>query len=1348
MKKILLLLVGMFVAIAANAELYIVGGNVAGEHSSSLTNNGWNPGGAVSIGRIGDYYCFAAKGEFKLGTKQAPWQADDGNTFDKTSIRCATSDYTDKQGASGVKTANLQAGYQDAPNCSSPFNDNELTEGITYYRVNADLSVIEASKTTDFGPNGGDETVVLYLLGDKVAPNQAVKFYDRWETNNPLQVNLVNGYYYFRSTGKFKISKTKGNDWSAFDAGNLKVIKDNWNDKEGASEVKTQQITTGGGDSYGPYDDNTLTYFRINKDLTVMDASRKSLYDLTEEHSYTYHLHNYTTLDGTRVQLVKADSDENTLTGKIHYSAPLSVDQNYTVHRFDAVTGTFEEFGCDAFTYNPAGTTIDLVAGKRGIIMPKDLKGDVSFTITLENNTPAKMTVSGGEITAENPYSYLLYHSFTSPDGKTLNQQIPFTAHGWHYDVDYVFTGEETGHLFRIEPLKDGAPLTGTRYVPVKNSGDYDPSAATTTYALNDNGIVTDIFPSDKPIRGRVRFTLRVKDDGTPQDLVLRGGTTDNTVFDDGLYTFYYYAKKNDVPAELKAIAYRVDGQQATVELGDADKAMRNTGKCVTIDGEEYDVWVRSFTGDFDAIPHRVSFFSGDLEEPFLADVPFVNYGFYTMGTDHALKGLELDYPQGQKPVTFYMHFKEDWIKKSRGEESDWYNKSQGTQADATLDPRCYVYSGSNPSGEEAWDNGITMQRISAKAPNGNLTVTQKYQLWKAEIPADKMTGTEKVCFVFPGKDEGSYWLYCSETGNDATYIWATAEKNNAGKDPYAIESYLSYEEFSRLDAQGRPTAYLVGNGGIEGLNSWTDFNGKPVDAVDGYFFLPVTASAGNANFKISWISVADARENAGLVDDKNDARAWATFDLGIIGVDDLFNYEGLSEEETPNINDNDRKVYFTTKQTLRYMNYNQYDFVVNTSAFTNGVTGYIVIDPECRSITVIPYEPRPTVDVHSSQQSKLSYNLTDDWATVEQLHSHDNHLNGADLNGHIYMTDFNTAKGKVTLHTVAKEEITEDFSVKYFLVMNADTIFKYECKTADDIPSAIDFDFLPMGTTNTTFQALYTNNKTKQSFHSYRYPIEITGMPSYPQPKGKITSTLIVHDPKDLTYGILIGLEYEKEITAYQHNYYGDFDFGVTMKDGTYRPLSHEFLHPQHRLVKAYKNFSQYNLEEWEYKAPEQPYADVNNWASKLFKAESADKATGKTYLYLYNAAETKEDLSEIASIDGTVSAVYPFLFVPGLDESVIHITKDSTPAAAPGRRAESASKFASSNMDVPSELISKVFEVGNIVSGIENVEAEAETDVEAEYFTISGVRVMGELTPGIYICRKGNRVEKIAIK
>ena len=69
-------------------------------------------------------------------------------------------------------------------------------------------------------------------------------------------------------------------------------------------------------------------------------------------------------------------------------------------------------------------------------------------------------------------------------------------------------------------------------------------------------------------------------------------------------------------------------------------------------------------------------------------------------------------------------------------------------------------------------------------------------------------------------------------------------------------------------------------------------------------------------------------------------------------------------------------------------------------------------------------------------------------------------------------------------------------------------------------------------------------------------------------------------------------------------------------------------------------------------------------------------------------------------------------------------------------------------SNMMTPSNLMTFAVPQDNILSGIENVISEKGDDIPAEFYTVSGIRVDGEPTPGIYLRRKGNIVEKVIIR
>lgn len=52
----------------------------------------------------------------------------------------------------------------------------------------------------------------------------------------------------------------------------------------------------------------------------------------------------------------------------------------------------------------------------------------------------------------------------------------------------------------------------------------------------------------------------------------------------------------------------------------------------------------------------------------------------------------------------------------------------------------------------------------------------------------------------------------------------------------------------------------------------------------------------------------------------------------------------------------------------------------------------------------------------------------------------------------------------------------------------------------------------------------------------------------------------------------------------------------------------------------------------------------------------------------------------------------------------------------------------------------------VGESLSGI--ADADVEAGAPAEYFNMQGVRVEGEITPGVYIVRRGSKVTKEIVR
>jgi hypothetical protein len=177
MKKILLLLVAVMTAWAANAQLYVTGGGVEGAPAS------WNPSNPLTVTASNGYYTFQATDDFKISTAKGS-SSSDWSTFNGSAKMLDGSWTTTSTSA----TASLKSGDS---NISAPKSGVVVT-----YKVNTALTTIEASF--------GSEEVKLdfYIAGDVTSWNTSEAAYQ-------LQTTDYKTYTYTATeavTGAWKIT--------------------------------------------------------------------------------------------------------------------------------------------------------------------------------------------------------------------------------------------------------------------------------------------------------------------------------------------------------------------------------------------------------------------------------------------------------------------------------------------------------------------------------------------------------------------------------------------------------------------------------------------------------------------------------------------------------------------------------------------------------------------------------------------------------------------------------------------------------------------------------------------------------------------------------------------------------------------------------------------------------------------------------------------------------------------------------------------------------------------------------------------------------------------------------------
>lgn len=1077
------------------------------------------------------------------------------------------------------------------------------------------------------------------------------------------------------------------------------------------------------------------------------------------------HIHTMALIENQNIFPFDLENGSNPYEVTINVPAPLAQDVPLCVHlrqdggEYTAYSAEFEyeaesEEGTNDKTrkYLPmAGKIATAALGIVGdqadyIVLPKGLKGAIKIAVTTaEDYTPTEVSVSGGEM-GTMPYTYKLWENFK--DGGALEQTMDFTPHTGHFDVEYTFDGTEKGHLFKVERYLDGQSVTGRRWGIARHSATYVPNAAGVTYSpLSANGTDNPVLPEG--LKGTVTISVYVDKDGVPEKFIIRGGHFGD---EPDAYTIYYY---DTTPDHSKSNPYvhiwRTEAGSADIpyqQWGNgyaAEEKMEATGQYVKSGSNYYPLFKYTFT--WHMIPSMLSIHEGSTM--YVNNTRFENGGYYHYGSTAADATRPSELVSG---VTFYMHWKEDWLSLSQLDN----NTKKPVHA-----PKCYLADtefdaiDNQANYWKVWNDGKTMEVIDDFVPvvstdpnmivaqDEQMTVTEKYQIWKCTFSPEELQGKKNVYFSIMGND-GHPWVYASrqadlEQESDFTkYIYSTQQD---GKGRYAAQAFLTYDQFSTLDAQGRPNIYLIGDnkGAIALPASWSLRDPGVFASEQGCFYIPLDISTeADAKFKMSWISVNDAITLNGINDGtdgkyaKDGYRQWATFDLGIIGVnDDKSIYPAGYDGVDITYEGNDRKASFKPNHSIAFLNYNQFDWFVSKDVlhgddFNTG-KAYIVVDPHstCRTVTLIPYDPNPQIGITSTASGKKT--LTKEEA--EAFHgNHSHHLSGAAHNGHIYMDRVNYISGDITL-TKSNPNLLNWFDLMYSIYMDGEEVLS--------LPNPADklhMDYMPMSSSNKVgIRAEYKNQTTKLTFHSKLGSGEFSAPDmKFPQPLEEYVTATKVVDPGTATNPEMFGrmglmiekIQFDVEEDT-ELNYYADFTFDLGDRA--------EIIHGTHRIKTYYDVYAaELALEGWEFLPTDNDYdfaTGKHDWSTKIKEGKQPS-------VYLTN---TGDNMVEGDDVHGKLYAVYPFYY---------QLTPTLSGSGAPRKAATDPTNTYNVVYIVKEAPVTAKVGSG-VVSGVEEVAVDGDlTGAEAEYFTLSGVRVYGDPTPGIYICRKGNVVTKVIVK
>lgn len=737
-----------------------------------------------------------------------------------------------------------------------------------------------------------------------------------------------------------------------------------------------------------------------------------------------------------------------------------------------------------------------------------------------------------------------------------------------------------------------------------------------------------------------------------------------------------------------------------------------------------------------------------------------------------------------------YCHFKTDRVRRTNGNEN--------------AIPRCHVFGNGDVHFTEWGTDAEKMTKIDDPTDEngeGKGGITARYELWKYEIPVEEFQSgkyNNAVFYVaignaFNDDSKTNKWQISKGWGENRNtylkdhwtkYIYATCEcEKDGNKVNYAVPSYVTPSEFLTLHQKtvvekGRDGIFIVGPKNNftykdAASDQWLQLNNfDPTDQRrltpdDGVFYLQVQPNENGGNmFKLSWMDVlgqkntAETREggassvNEKLAHDRN----WATFDLGCIGIDTKLVPGGdYAENEGPA-----GRVTFQLNRPYKYTNNNACDWSISgqTSA-----SRWIILDThydskdenyQCETVTITDFDPHPTLTAAFTE-------FHNDGVLPSGAPAHPN-LYAENANGHVdLLCNYANAQATITASTN-----TNKFTRNYEVEFHGEKVA--------DVPGNVTsfrYDYFPVDISNEALKlrARYENvsNGTTFRFHSRTGDTNVTGLryesnePDEITVSGKYIEEELQYaykkdkDGKDL---IVDG----KKVLDYCKRKFGVFvpDFNININS------SYEFGNTTGELG-AYADYRVFDEDGNEITDNCKLYTDgvgtdlmkqrlVDNklsnttWNHKNHWANSLKEETAQAPLYFEAEAISDYviDVDELGTRTYTIElqAVYPLVyqknFAPVASTSSVNgeLVPVAKTAATPVYDTKHVRKTRTVQVTVSPD---------NIVTGVDEVFGDAEADnadAPAEYYTISGVRVNGDLAPGIYVVRRGNKVTKEVVK
>lgn len=641
---------------------------------------------------------------------------------------------------------------------------------------------------------------------------------------------------------------------------------------------------------------------------------------------------------------------------------------------------------------------------------------------------------------------------------------------------------------------------------------------------------------------------------------------------------------------------------------------------------------------------------------------------------------------------------------------------------------------------------------------------------------------------------------------NWTKYIYSTFSCNKDGKDVnYAVPTYVTPSEFLTLHQKkvvekGRDGIFIVGpsnnfkykdaaTGNWEQFGNYKPLSNRRLTPDDGVFYLEVqpnensydkhkdddpnkevTGCEGN-KFKLSWMDVvgqkntAETREGgASSVNDNLAAdRNWATFDLGAIGIDTKL---VPSEDYAANAGPAGR-VKFQLNKPYRYTNNNACDwFICEQTTHSR----WIILDThydredenyQCESVTITDFDPHPSLTAEFTTFETAGELPAD----LDPAKTTEPHLYACGANPHVSLK-YNYAHAQATIGaSTTNSKFTRNYEIEY------------DDKKVADIPGTISsfkYDYYPVNVSGSSLKirARYKHNDSGLRFHSLTsdgHPDGLTYTSNAPEEKGftgkYIEYALDYQYKKDADGNDLIvdGIK----VLDYCHRKFGVFvpDFNIDIqshyewngKTGELGAYADYRVFDQNgkEITKQCKLYVNDVVTEHMQECLEANNLDKKPWDHQGDWAKTLKEEKNKAPLFITihdenNPDDFVEDVTKLGERTYTIvlQAVYPLVYQK--NPTLVATASEANGDVAQTAAETTSPEYVISHVRKTLPVTVKVLPDGT-VTGVDDVFGDAEADnadAPAEYYTISGVRVNGDLAPGIYVVRRGNKVTKEVVK